>query len=271
MTRTLRVALATLIACSLALGNLAAAHAQTTSDAQRIASSGTLRVGLTGTQPPFNFKARDGSLIGYEVELATALAGSMGVEVEFVEMPFGQLLGSLEAGRVDIVLSGMTMTPARNMQVAFVGPYIVSGKSILTKSSTLATISSAEQLDRSQIKLAALSGSTSERFVEEVASQAQLVIVDNYDEAVSMVRNGDVDAMVADFPICAVSAMRYPNEGLTTLKQPLTIEPIGLALRGDPMLINMVTNFLSLLSMTGQLDKLEEKWFQDGSWLVLLP
>ena len=165
----------------------------------------------------------------------------------------------------------MTMTPRRNLQAAFIGPYIVSGKSILTKSSTLATINNASGLDQSEITLAALRGSTSERFVQQAASSAQLILVDSYDEAVSMVRDGSVDAMVADFPICAVSAMRYPDEGLTTLQQPLTVEPIGIALRDDALLINMITNFMALLNMTGQLDALEKKWFEDGSWVALLP
>ena len=272
MIRTLpRAVLAALLSLTVALSSSGDVRAQDTNEAQRIVAAGTLKVGLTGTQPPFNVKARDGSLIGYEVDLATALAQSMGVEVEFVEMPFGELLGALESGGVDIVMSGMTMTPRRNLQVAFIGPYIVSGKSILTKSSTLATINNASGIDQSEITLAALRGSTSERFVRQAASQAQLILVDSYDEAVSMVRDGSADAMVADFPICAVSAMRYPDEGLTTLQQPLTVEPIGIALRDDALLINMITNFMALLSMTGQLDALERKWFQDGSWLSLLP
>lgn len=271
MIRTVpRTLLASLVALSLAVSAGNHVHAQA-GDVERILGSGTLRIGVTGAQPPFNVRARDGSLIGYEVELANALAGSMGVEAAFVEMPFGDLLGALESGQVDIVMSGMTMTPRRNLQAAFIGPYIVSGKSILTKSATLATIRNAAEMDRSQIKLAALRGSTSERFVEQAAPKAQLMLVDSYDEAVAMVRDGTADAMVADFPICAVSVMRYPNEGLTTLQQPLTIEPIGLALRADPMLINMVNNYLNLLNLTGQLDALEEKWFQDGSWLALLP
>jgi len=62
----------------------------------------------------------------------------------------------------------MTMTPSRNLRVALVGPYLVSGKSILTTDAALAKIDEAENVDQSQVKMAALEGSTSEDFVKEV-------------------------------------------------------------------------------------------------------
>ncbi len=96
---------------------------------QRIAKTKILRVGMTGEQPPFNVKNRDGKLIGVDVDLGQALARSMGVTLEIVEMPFAKLLPALEDGKVDIVMSGMTITLQRNVRVPFVGPYHVSGKS----------------------------------------------------------------------------------------------------------------------------------------------
>ena len=64
----------------------------------RIVDSGTFRVGMSGTQPPFTVVSKSGSLIGYEVDLANLLANAMGVNVEFVQKPFGELLSALEKG-----------------------------------------------------------------------------------------------------------------------------------------------------------------------------
>lgn len=64
----------------------------------------------------------------------------MGVRLRFVERPFAQLLPALEKGEIDVVMSGMTITPDRNLRVAFVGPYIVTGKSILAKARRLAAL-----------------------------------------------------------------------------------------------------------------------------------
>jgi polar amino acid transport system substrate-binding protein len=238
----------------------------------RIVESGTFRVGMSGTQPPFTVVSKSGVLIGYEVDLANLLANAMGVKVEFVQKPFGELLSALEKGEIDAIMSGMTMTPKRNLKAAFVGPYIVSGKSILTKSSTLAALKDAEDIDSSSITIAALKGSTSERFVRRVLEKTTYVGVDDYDAGVQMVIAGKADALVADYPICALSQMRFPDAGLATLSEPMTIEPIGIALApGDSLLVNMVTNYLGTLQGLGLLDALEEKWFEDGSWLIQLP
>ena len=238
----------------------------------RIVESGTFRVGMSGTQPPFTVISKTGDLIGYEVDLANILANAMGVKVEFVQKPFGELLSALEKGEIDAIMSGMTMTPKRNLKAAFVGPYIVSGKSILTKSSTLAALNEAEDIDRSSITVVALKGSTSEKFVKKVLEKTTYVGVDDYDAGVQMVIDGKADALVADYPICALSQMRFPDAGLATLSEPMTIEPIGIALApGDALLVNMVTNYLGTLQGLGLLDALEEKWFEDGGWLIQLP
>ena len=134
---------------------------------QQIQKTGVLRVGLSGNQPPFNMTTRAGKIIGIEPDLANSLAESIGARAEFVVRPFGELLAALEAGEVDIVMSQMTMTPERNSRVAFAGPYFISGKAILTKSSTLADADEAGDINRAGITLATLSGSTSEEFVRK--------------------------------------------------------------------------------------------------------
>ena len=131
----------------------------------RIHQSGILRVGMSGDQPPFNAKTRSGQIVGIEPDLANALATGLGVRAEFVEMPFGELLGALETGRIDIVLSQMTITLERNRRVAFTTPYFVTGKAILTRSEVLAAAQNSEDLDITGLRLSALAGSTSEAFV----------------------------------------------------------------------------------------------------------
>ena len=76
-------------------------------------------------------------------------------------------LGALKAGEIDMVLSGMTITAERNLSTAFVGPYFLSGKSILAKQdSPLVSAQETGQLNQANLRLAALAGSTSQSFVE---------------------------------------------------------------------------------------------------------
>jgi len=238
----------------------------------KIVERGELRVGTTGKQPPLTVRSKEGDLMGYEIELATMLAEAMNLKVQFVEMPFADLLPALASGSVDVVMSGMTMTPERNLKVAFVGPYIVSGKSILAKAQRLAEIDETAEIDRAPIRVAALKGSTSESFVERVMPHATLTATEDYDAGVIMLISDNVDLIVADFPICALTILRNPTAGLATLDTPLTIEPIGMAIPANAVLFqNLVTNYLGALQMAGVLQGLEQKWFKDAGWLIRLP
>jgi polar amino acid transport system substrate-binding protein len=234
----------------------------------RIQQRGELIVGTMGSMPPLNMTAKDGEIFGLEPDLARMMANAMDVRVRFVAKPFAELLPALQAGQVDMVMSGMTITPQRNMKVAFVGPYFISGKAFLTKVKTIALAKKAEEVNRPNTKIVALKGSTSQAFAEAVLDKTTLVTTANYDEAVDMVLKDKVQAMIADYPICVVSVFRYPEAGLLSVVTPLTYEPIGIAIpANDPLLMNWTRNTLNSLEASGNLDELRLKWFARGSWL----
>jgi polar amino acid transport system substrate-binding protein len=173
---------------------------------------------------------------------------------------------------VDVVISGMTITPERNARVAFAGPYFISGKSVLTKSQAIASADNATLLNNADQRYAVLAGSTSESFVEQVLPKAVSVPTMDYDSAVQMVLDDQVDAMIADFPICQLSVLRHPEAELSTLMTPFTIEPLGIALPADDLLfVNLIENYLKTLESTGLLVQFKAKWFSDGSWISELP
>ena len=239
---------------------------------QRVVDFKILRVGMSGNQPPMSMTNREGGLMGFDVDLAKALADAMKVKLEIVPMPFGELMPALEDDKIDMVMSGLSITPERTELVSFVGPYMMSGKSILTKNSVLSKIQSSKDFDRKDLKLLALSNSTSASFVKAVAPSAQLVEIASYDEGVAMVVDGKADALVADMPVCVLSVMRFPEAGLTTLERPLTVEPVGIAVsKDDPQFFNLVDNYLRAYEKTGILGKIREKWFEDNSWIAAMP
>jgi polar amino acid transport system substrate-binding protein len=235
---------------------------------ERILKKGELVVGTAGSMPPLNMTTKQGKIIGLEAELAGAIAESMGVKLRFEAMPFSELLGALEAGKIDMILSGMTMTPGRNLKVAFVGPYYISGKAFLTKNKKIASAQHTSEIDSPDNTLVALKGSTSQNFIEGVLPKAKLVTAKDYDEAVKMVLEDKATAMVADYPICVVSVFRYPDKGLASVITPFTYEPIGIALPpNDPLLVNWMQNFLNALEDSGQLKELQDHWLKPGPWV----
>ncbi|MCP4001225.1 MAG: transporter substrate-binding domain-containing protein [Gammaproteobacteria bacterium] len=239
---------------------------------KRISQTNTLRIGMTGTQPPFNMKNRDDRFIGMDVDLAQLLSNEMGVTMEIVEMPFVKLLPALEDGDIDLVISGVTATVQRNIRVAFVGPYFVTATTILTKEEILESINTPEKLNKGERSIAVLKGSTSEDFVEAALNKPVITATDTYAEAIQLLKDDKVDAVVADDPICALSILRNPDAGFVTLNKPLTIEPIGIAIApGDPLLINLVQNYMQALTATGALEIIKAKWFKNGAWMAQVP
>lgn len=234
----------------------------------RIIQKGELVVGTSGEQPPLSAKTKDGKIIGLDADLSKFMAAAIGVELKMVDMPFPELLPALEKGELDMILSGMTITPKRNLKVAFVGPYYISGKGILTKTQTIASLKDANEMNRPTFTLAALKDSTSQLFVEKLLPNAKLVTTKSLDEAVNLVVNDKVDGLIADYPTCAVAAFRHKDKGLVAGAERFTFEPMGIALPGnDPLLVNLVENFLNMVQGSGDLKKLRQRWFEDASWV----
>lgn len=237
----------------------------------RVVKSGVLTVGMSGDQPPMNMRNRQDKLMGFDVDLARALANAMRVELKLEQIPFGDLTKALADGKVDMVVSGMSITPERTAEALFVGPYMMGGKSILATRDTIKQFA-AGGLESSERVLAALKNSTSATFVKEAAPNATLLEVDDYATAIIMVRNGDVAGLVADATTCQLAVLRNPDAGLVTLDKPLTVEPFGIAVDADdPEFHNLVQNYVRAYEGTGLLTNLRKKWLENNSWVAALP
>jgi len=253
------------------LSLMVAAGASAGSALERITKKGELAVGTSGTQPPMSATNKKGELIGMDVDMSRAMADALGVKLKFVQMPFAELLPALEAGKVDMVLSGMTITAERNKKVAFVGPYVVTGKGILAVAERFTALKEAKGLDTPEVTVAALKDSTSQKFAQTSMSKAKLTLFGSYDEAIDLLLKNKIDVIVADFQFCALTAYRQQKKGLIAGQSALTFEPLGIAMAEDTLLINWVQNFLNQFQGTGELKKASEKWLNPGSWIDDLP
>jgi ABC-type amino acid transport substrate-binding protein len=237
----------------------------------RVIKNNVLKVAMSGDQPPFNVISRNNKLIGYDVELANYFANTMQVNLEIVQMPFGEIAEAVKTGKVDLGISGMAITSRRTQDISFVGPYNVSGKSMLT---TRINAEKSKDVDfnNSDVRIAALKSSTSESFAKLKLPKARLKTIADYDEGIKLLLDGDVDAMIADMTIAKLSVLRNPDSGLVTNKAPLSIEPIGIAMAKDDMqFANLVRNYLNTFEKMGITKKLNEKWFENSAWIAALP
>jgi polar amino acid transport system substrate-binding protein len=259
MIQTLRSAfLLTLvgIATLIPAGQVMAGDAMT-----RILDRGTLIVGTSATMPPMTFKGADGEVTGLDIDLARLIASVMGVKLEVRVLPFDELVPAVKQGDVDLALSNLTITPKRNLDVAFVGPYLTSGKCMLTKDEALAKPEEGSDLGARAPRIAVMSGTTSEDFARELMPEATLVPIDDYQAAAGMVRDDEADALLTDYPICLALLKANPQAGFVSVLSRLTYEPIGIALPADDAhLQNFVENVLVRLEQTKTLEQVGERW-----------
>jgi len=229
---------------------------------ERIQERGQLILGTSGNMPSMTQIGEDGKVSGFDIDLALAMASLMEVELVIEQLPFGELLAGLEAGKVDVVISNMTITPKRNLKVAFVGPYITSGKCIVSKDENLAKLDPASGEAINNPRLAVLKGSTSELVARELLEGVTVITVENFADAAEMVRLDEVGGMLTDYPICKATIMQNPDAGFVALFSLLTYEPIGIALpANDAQFINWTENFLKRLEGTDTLEGLSQRWF----------
>lgn len=230
-----------------------------------------LVVGTSATYPPLSYKTKNGTVLGLDIDLAQAMASAMGVKLKVEVIPFDELIPALEKGKIDMILSCMTITPDRNLRIAYVGPYFLSGQAILTTKDIALNINGPADVNNPSFSVAVPRGTTTEMIAKKILPKAKLVIVKSTDEALDLLKAKSVKAMMSDYPYVVVEAFRYKDKGFVA-NQPFSTEPIGIGVRqDDPLLINWIGNFLNMLKGDGLLNLLTQRWLSDSSWMADLP
>ncbi|MCW7753676.1 transporter substrate-binding domain-containing protein [Desulfobotulus sp. H1] len=239
----------------------------------RILSKGVLRIGMDPGYLPFEMKDRQGELMGFDVDLAYLLGDTMGVRVEFIPPSgsYATMLDDLKANRFDIIISGMTITPQRNLKIMFSDPYITVGQAILANNRHRNTIRNADDLNSTNYLVVYLEGTTGAAAVDRFLPRARRIAVSTQQEGVAMVREGRADAFVYDLPAFATLVAKEGKNVFHFIDQPLTFEPIGMGLRfTDHELLNLINNFTRQIQADGTYDTLYDRWFIQTGWFQRL-
>jgi len=249
-----------LLAGTLVLTSGCVSSSPTPSTISQVQEKGELILGTSGNMTPMTRQLENGDVVGLDIDLANVMAAALKVKLTIKVMPLDQLATAVENGTVDVVLSNYTMTPERNTQVAFVGPYLTSGKCLITKLPDLASAKKDELADKSS-NLVVIEGSTSEAFAKALMKKATIIPATSQEAAIEMVRTNKADAMLTDFPICQATVVNNPDDQFVSIFSRLTYEPIGIAVKGDDAhFINWTQNFLDRMEKTGYLAALGQKW-----------
>ncbi len=203
----LRVAVFAFVAlCGTISGAAAGSHLDAIRD------RGVLRVGTTGDYAPFTLRdGANGEHSGFDIEQARALAGSIGVKVEFVETSWPTLAADLTADRFDIAMGGVSITADRTAKGAFSAPYLVDGKTPIARCADAGRFDTVAQIDRPETRVVVNPGGTNERFARANFPHAQLTVVPDNTRVFDEIAEGRADVMVTDATETRLQAKRHPG------------------------------------------------------------
>jgi polar amino acid transport system substrate-binding protein len=161
-----------------------------------------LRVAVTPTSPPFAFHQGD-ELLGLEVEFALELGRALNRRVEFVEVQWTDQIPTLVQGGSDIIMSGMSITPARAVKIAFSAPYLRSHLLPMVRREDVGRYKSAAAVLNCIRPIGVVEGTTGERLVRERCPSGMVSSYEDIEAAVNELRTNRIDAVVHDGPILA--------------------------------------------------------------------
>jgi polar amino acid transport system substrate-binding protein len=221
-----------------------------------------LRVGIAGIYPPLAFKDT-GQLTGIEVELARKMGADLGVQVALVELPWEQLIPALEDGRIDVIMSGMSITEERSRRVHFTIPYLDVGQMALIRRADRDRLNDRNRMNEPSSRVGFLSGTTSEGYSRKNLPRAQLTGFDSTDAGVAALRARKIDFWVQDAPAIwrITGNLQAQNEDLVSPYRMLTDEYLAWGVRkSDNELRERLNVALLQWQQTGQLDGVLDSW-----------
>jgi polar amino acid transport system substrate-binding protein len=225
-------------------------------------SGSTLRVGTSAGYPPLTFK-QDGTFTGMEMELAQAVGQQLHRRVTVVELPFDQLIAALNADKIDVIMSGLSITDERSRQVLFTEPYLQIGQMGLIRSDDLLLWSQPQTLFTKGRKVGVKRGTTGEQFAREQLPGAAITAFESIDAATDALVAGKIDIFIHDAPTVwrLTASTATQQAGLMGLYRPLTEEYLAWAVRQqDKELASKLNQALDALRQNGTLKRLEGKW-----------
>jgi polar amino acid transport system substrate-binding protein len=231
-----------------------------------IEKAGKLRVGVSEIVP-WAMHDKDGKLVGFEIDVAKKLARDLGVEVEFYPTEIQYLISDLNAGRYDIIISGLSINAERALKVEFSAPYNSTDVTLAASAKAAMPGATLQSFDRESATVGVLEGSTAEEMTAIVLPNAK--IKDYADDGVLFndLIEGKIDAAVADSPRTEIIANLFPDKVKCICATPLATYPAAFAVRrGDMEFVNFLNSWIAARTVNKWLDNRRMYWFKTTDW-----
>jgi len=243
--------------CAAAAVLMLAASAAFAGRIEDIKARGYVRIGVSLGGEPVGFRSASNEPVGYDVDVAKALAAKLGVPVRFSDVSSDARISMLMSKQLDLVVANVSITPQRARVVDFSIPYNLAGLRVIAqKSAHVATLA-----DLNGKRVVVGRGTTADAFLRKSAPQAVPVYTDNFaPDGVLLLQQKRVDAGIEDSSLLDYLASK--NDQLETLPTMYGNTPIGIAMaKGDPAMLKFVNGFVADYIKSGAYAANYKKWW----------
>lgn len=233
------------------------AHAQDLLDS--VKQAGVLRIGLEGTYPPFDSRDSKGDLVGFDVDVAKALCARLGVKPQFITTEWSGIIAGLQAGKFDVIVNQVTITPQRKEALDFSEPYTYSAAQLIQRKDDTRNFKSLDDFKGKKL------GVTLGTNYDQMARTVPGIEVQTYPGAPEKLRDlaaGRIEATLDDRLMLPYMIKRsnLPLRAGAVLnggKQEMAI-PFR---KGNPKFEKAINDALDSLHKDGTLKKISMHWF----------
>jgi ABC-type amino acid transport substrate-binding protein len=216
----------------------------------------TLIVGTDPNYKPMEYM-ENGTMVGYDIDLANFLAQELKTQVEFKNIAFDDLFGALEKEEIDLIISGVTITDERKQKYDFSKEYLNAGQVIITKKDNTSIQSTADLKGK---KISVQKGTTNETEALKYTDDVNVVRFEDFEQATKALVDNKADAVFTDLP--NAKGIIVANPTLKIASDPFINQYYGIVLRKNDPRLNEVNAALESLRVKGILTDLKQKWLE---------
>jgi cyclohexadienyl dehydratase len=225
-----------------------------------VAQRGEIRICTTGDYRPFTYRDAAGQWSGIDVDLAGDLAKRLGVRLTLVPTTWKTLVDDLGAN-CDLAMGGISVTLDRAKRAFFTQPYVVDGKTPITRCENAQRFQTLEQIDQPGVRAVVNPGGTNEQFARDNLHQATIVPHPDNNTIFDEIIAGRADLMITDASETKWQAKQHPELCAVHPEQPFTFaEKAYLLPRGDVVFQQWVQQWLHLALNDGTYSRIAKPW-----------
>jgi len=230
---------------------------------------GNLKVGFA-TFVPWAMRDKQGKFVGFEIDVAAKVAKDMGVELDLQPTAWDGIIPSLIGGKFDLIIGGMTVTPARREQIDFSDPYSVSGLGTVANKQLASKMTWPTDYNSSAVTFACRRGSSPCLYIEKTFPKATVRQFDDNGLGIQEVINGNAHAWISTEPFPSFKAIQHPEKLFKASSELFEggIEGMGIK-KGNPAMLKVLNEWIAKNQTF--LKERRAYWFSTQEWASQVP